>query len=517
MKQIRKNIIALALGLVVVFGFSLPVIAQTSNNNSSNNNSGNTNSSNTNSSNANSSNSASSNERAAGEPSPLKVPAVGVNEKRREVSLIVIATNKKTGRFLGDVSLSFTDLTTQTTDQAASQNNSYKTPDPPTPDGYIISPILSGQYELIAKRTGYEISDEKITIPADKQYYQLKIELTPLVGTPQPDEQNYNYLGNNNTVYNPVYNNPNYQNYPLNYLNNYPNNLNNNPINYPYSNTYYQTANQNYTVPLQITVLTQLSDYQTPATPQIQIIDPNNNNNQIILSSPQFQTLNGTTFTGGTGSSNQFGCLEPYHQYIVYVISNNFGMGTSPQNRPFQTGPQGQPIQITIDIRYLSNYPSINISFPTINQQLPFICPNFGNPNINYNNYNGINYNGPSIWTDPNINLNNFNNYTVFHSPVDGKYYLINRQNQFDVRPITFVDRGDGLGGLAFIPAQSGAYQNNIYPYIGSGNRWYVTIYTRSNNSDNLNLSIQYLSAVKFSPQDYANAVHSQVINSFAK
>jgi hypothetical protein len=456
------------------------------------------------------------NERAAGAPGALQAPVANINA-RKAVSLIVTISNKKTGRALGDVSLNFTDLTTQTTNQTTSQNSSYKIPDPPTPEGYTISSILSGQYEVIAKRTGYEISDEKITISADKQYYQLKIELTPLVGTPQPDQQNYAYL-ENNSVYNPSYNypyssnypysnqNPNYQGYPS-YPNNYPSNLNYPSTNYPYSNTYYQTANQGYTVPLQIMVLTQLSNYQLPTAPQVQIIDPTNNN-QIILTSSQFQTSSGTTLTGGTGAFNQFGCLEPYHQYIVYVAySGTLGIGTSQKNQPFQTGPQGQPVQITIDSRYLSNYSPINISLSSTGQQLPITCPNFATTNTNYP--------GSTVWTDPNINLSNFNNYTVFHSPTDGKYYLINRQNQFDMRPITFVDKGDGLGGLAFIPAQSGTYGNNIYSYAGTGSSWYVTIYTRD-NSGNLNLPIQSFSAVKFSPQDYANAVHSQVTNSFA-
>lgn len=473
----KKNIITLILSLVLIFGFSVPALAQTS-----------------------------SNEKAAGPPGALQAPVAATNA-RKAVALIVTTTNKKTGRVLGDVSLNFTDLTAQTTDQTTSQSGSYKIPDPPTPEGLIISSILSGQYEIIGRRTGYEIYDAKVSIPADKQYYQVKIELTPLAGTPKPDENLTQQPWVNNNVYNPVFQNPNYQGYP-GYPTNYPNNSNYPSTNYPYSNTYYQTANQSYTVPLQIMVLTQLSDYQLPTAPQIQIVDPTNNN-QIVLTSPQFQTLSGTTLTGGTGSLNQYGCLEPYHQYIIYVAySGTLGIGASQKNQPFQTGPQGQLVQITIDSRYLSSYSPINISLSSVGQQLPISCPNFSATNTNYP--------GSTVWTDPNVNPSNFNNYIVFHSPTDGKYYLINKQSQFDARLITFVDRGDGLGGLAFISAQSGTYGNSSYPYAGTGNsNWYVTIYTRD-NSGNLNLPLQSLSAVKFSPQDYANTVHGQVTNGFA-
>ncbi|MCX6809637.1 MAG: hypothetical protein NTZ65_02740 [Candidatus Berkelbacteria bacterium] len=441
---------------------------------------------------------------------------------QKEVNIFVIAINKQTQRYLGDVTFELTQDVAVST-----QGKQYKIPDPPTAQGLLIEKIKSGSYKILAKRAGYKILEDSITIPSDNQYYETKIQLDPLTGTPNPDnefnqyiapylQQNQGVLAPGNTgQYNGLPNNPNYNpNLP-------------NGGNFPYQNGYNLTSNAYATVPVRIgitpqqTNTTQINSSSLATT--VQIIDPANSGQQVVLN----DSFNTNAINGGIVNYTilRFGCLQPNHSYVLQV--NPYNSNTQAQSYNFQTGQAGTfaDIRVTLALNngqigvYSTTAPTFNIQQITQADYLPVGCPmNGGATNPGYPNgttipgtwpQNGTSPTGQTVFGDPNLNLQNLSNYQVYNNPRDGNYYLINTQNQNDNRLIKFVEGCNGKGGLAFIPAQSGATTTSNY----NGN-WYVTMYSRD-SSGNVSIDLSRLSQIKFSPDEYAQKIEAQVKSNF--
>lgn len=90
-------------------------------------------------------------------------------------------------------------------------------------------------------------------------------------------------------------------------------------------------------------------------------------------------------------------------------------------------------------------------------------------------------------------------NYS-FQRADNGDTYFVNNQNATDSRKVIFVDRGDGKGGLAFIPA--GTTLNASYN-VQSEPTWYTTLY-QINNDGNLMVNDK-LTKSSLTPQGYSD------------
>lgn len=91
----------------------------------------------------------------------------------------------------------------------------------------------------------------------------------------------------------------------------------------------------------------------------------------------------------------------------------------------------------------------------------------------------------------------------------NGSVYLVSRTNQLDNRQLSFVDRGDGGGGVVFF--QSDPYSNYSSSLTGS---WFITLYTRS-ESGQIEFSPSIFTKTPITPKEYASRTSQQIIDQF--
>lgn len=121
-----------------------------------------------------------------GAPTELKAITNDENSNSVAVTALITVKNKNNGRLLGGVKIS------------VDNNRTINTDDPPPIGGYKLTELTSGKHEFVAERTGYEIYDENISVPSDKQYYNLEINLKPLGTTIQVNDAYFrNRFGTN--------------------------------------------------------------------------------------------------------------------------------------------------------------------------------------------------------------------------------------------------------------------------------------------------------------------------------
>lgn len=168
-----------------------------------------------------------------------------------------------------------------------------------------------------------------------------------------------------------------------------------------------------------------------------------------------------------------------------------------------------------------SNYSNLPLSSSVINPQINLLASNGSTNNLtnlwlmmlaNTSNpiFSNSGYQKSSYSYLGNQNLATIlKNYSVKQHPSSGELYLVNMDDLDDARKITFVDRGDGLGGLAFIPA--GTTLNSSFD-LSSESKWLVTIYQVKNGA--LDLKKEYFYSTNLTPEEYARAVNSKIITS---
>ncbi len=88
----------------------------------------------------------------------------------------------------------------------------------------------------------------------------------------------------------------------------------------------------------------------------------------------------------------------------------------------------------------------------------------------------------------------------------NGDTYLVNNQNPTDSRKVIFVDRGDGKGGLAFIPAGTNL---DVNYNLQSESTWYVALYQRPDDGT-LKISDKMMKG-NLTPQAYADYIKSTI------
>lgn len=427
-------------------------------------------------------------------------------DSRKFTNLLVVVTNKKNDRILGGVTIDI-------------DNVQHKTSDPPPLNGYEIKNFVTGEHSITVKRNGYEILSETKTISAEGEYTKMEIKLTPLVGTPEIDESdvenyfsNYNNSIGSNSVYNPFYSNNGYNQYSAS------GDLGSSTYTgYPLPQINYSNSTQSYTVPVKIRLNANGYSFGGNELTQVQIIDQSRNT--IELSN----VINGNFYSNGD-QYYRLGCLQPNTQY-TFVIKNVNNSSLSPSYFNFATNKTGSYfVDITVNAAaFYSNSSLSSSSNPISANARPlselgtnFYCPssmggnliNFPNSLLDSSNILSSG-NNIQIWNGGSISLSN---YKINLSPVDGNYYLINKNNSFDTRKLYFVDRGDNKGGLVFIPTQSTGVGNELSQ--SSAKNWYISTYTRSSEGELTLGSDVYPSSL--SPSQYAKALNKEIINAFS-
>jgi len=442
-----------------------------------------------------------------------------------KTNLQVVVTNDN--RLLGDV-------------QFTIDNVQFKTPDPPPVAGYTVKNFTSGSHHLVAQRRGYEVIDKQITVESGVTYQKLSVNLVPLLGTPVINVSNvqalinsYNSLNSNNSVINAYNTNGLTGTNQTGVLNNSGLIGTNTQNSFPYSQINYNNFNQTYQVPIKITVVGTGVNPNGSELTQVQIVDQTSNN--VELSNIFTET---NAFSATTPNLYRYGCLQAGRQYTL-VVKSLSSTSVAPSYFTFVTNQQGTYVDAKISIAAFynqTNVPgttnnlvginSLSTSSLTGNVQCPsaqngLTNNTLGNTGlINNQVNNGLNtgiqtsgaYSGPQVWSGGQINLSG---YQVVLAPLNGNYYLVNSSSQLDTRQITFIDRGDGKGGLAFIPAQSALQGNNMS--AGTTYNWYVSTYTRDTTSGSVQLGSSTLSPSTISPDQYASALNKQIVSNFAK
>lgn len=457
---------------------------------------------------------------------------VVTTQEEKDVNVIVTVVNKNTGYVLGGVKIDFGEIKTVITQ------------DPPVPEGETIYGIKSGEREIIANRAGYILFDQKMTLSSDLKNTILKIEMEPAPGTPRIDQyiQQNNMVGQNNYSSWPNINSNNIQNYqamnspqtvynPNNLSQNYGNNYNspyeNGMPNYntamnngSFPNQYYQNQNQRYANPVKITLRSLYSNnlnLNNLDSVKINIYD-RQTGQMVISKTSSFSSFN--TFE----NQNIYVCLQPQKQYVVEVTNASFGsVGSYLSNQTkmaeFVTGQAGQSMEIIItstegvnSLMPMDRY-SINLNQNGIGQFNNYNCQMDNQFQTTGNGYGSGNY-GSTVFNSDTINLQQLQNTYQIGRDNYGNYLLYNKQNQFDQRPFYFVDRGDGRGGLVFLPSQtSNSNFNNMNSNTESS--WYVTAYTREPETGNIKFTPEVFSRVSMTPSQYAYAVRGQMTGNF--
>jgi len=449
----------------------------------------------------------------AQETVPFQIPA---SQPVKTTLVKIVVTNKSTDRLLGDVSIKIKDIGNATT------------PDPPPQDGYLMQAVPEGEHEFIISRAGYETMDEMYTIEGGKEFQKIEIEMTPLAGTPVVTEStglsNYNqlasqYLGTLGNWSN--YANPNYNAYNQSVLSPFQTSGN---YGQPGSSQYVQGQNaySNY-YPQQtgLGTIGQYGQYYSPTADSARTVPTTiyvsgawggwssgadfSSVSVAITDSQTGQAVYNQSFTFGgianTTSGSGFTCLRAGAPYNITVSRGN----TLLTSQNFITSTTGEAASISIDTnsgQISAGVGSLGTLSTTTGNSLR--CPD--------RYYQAATTGGPTGFTDTQFDINN-SNYQLKLSSSDNRYYLINLQNQFDYRPVSFVDRGDGGGGLAFFSADTQFRQGYVYSgQTQSG--WYVSLYHRGSSGEPQ--FVGQFSHVNFSPEQYASAIAKQVQNNFA-
>jgi hypothetical protein len=264
-------------------------------------------------------------------------------------------------------------------------------------------------------------------------------------------------------------------------------------------NGYLLSSDQNSIIPVNVKI-TQAS-YLSMIT-NVAIIDTATNNTVNLVSSNQYpQNTMGSVLPLMNTAIYRSGCLKPNSQYILRVSNNQSANSQMPYtDTAFTTGTVGSytnieltpPLSVSFGGTSFVNLSIQNLAYQPGNFAMPTInCPsNYQNGIYNpstqttYNPNTQVVYNpntgtyttvgttptyGTTTWGDQNFNPANFGNYNLQKNPL-GTYYLVSNLNPSDVRPIKFVQNNDGIGGLAFVSAESG-----ISSY---SSQWYITTYT---------------------------------------
>lgn len=106
---------------------------------------------------------------------------------------------------------------------------------------------------------------------------------------------------------------------------------------------------------------------------------------------------------------------------------------------------------------------------------------------------------------------NDLRNYSVKRVG-NGDFYLVSDQNVQDARKIIFVDRGDGQGGIAFIPAGTTL---DVNYNMQSESTWYVALYqVTADQSEPVKIDLTKTLKGNLSPFEYANNVKATIMTS---
>ena len=503
-------------------------------------------------------------QQPSSETAPKALPA---DPTARKVNLIITVTSSGNNRFLGGVSIKIDGISMGETPDPPPPRG-YIIPEVPSGKHEIIAERALGN--------GYKMYDENITIPDSKSNYDLSIKLAPAAGTyavkdsdirrsnqasqytatPQqlyrgmyPGQAAYNqgnpqylagtngssainpltnYLGTNYPAYfDPrnqygISNTPSYlgnqqgysglynQQQGLGY--NLPNNIQygNPAYQYQSPSTYYLTSNQANTVPFKLTIDTsKVPAISDVGTAEIKIYDAQNAGLYNLQSAVPYLTSSdyGTLF-------NRYGCLSPNRSYILSIsITQSDGTQLQPIQKGFISPNTGDVVEIYVDWgAFLSGNTN---AVASRNLQLSGNTdPNFAAFRCPYSYYQSQNLNGPGVFSDPILDLQNMGNYQVSRDYRNGNYYLANTDNYWDSRGMTFVDRGDGLGGLAFFTASSNGYFGLSFGSGGDLN-FYVGLYNRDKTNGSLSFNNNRFYQTKVSPTAYSNYTHAGIAQSF--
>ncbi len=421
---------------------------------------------------------------------------IPASRSREVTNLQIYAVNSENERVLGDVSVVIDDI-------------QLKISDPPSIDGLLVPSFAPGSHHVVAKRKGYDTLDQDITVESGKQYQKLTLEFNPVSGTPEISESDAeNYLENyQNMSYSGSVTSATYPNqtqavaYPTGATQVQWSDGTVSAI--PANNINYTNTGQSYSVPVKVSLVNNGTQINGTELTQIQIIDKSSNTVE----------LSNTMMENSTFSSSQtlyrYGCLQPNRQYAL-ILKSLANQTIQPITFTFASAQAGTYTDIKVNVAAFYNtsispYSSgmISSSNNSINSVNIPTCPS-GQIGQNLTQF------GTQVWSGGQMDLDNFN---IILAPANGNYYLVNKQNNIESRQIYFVDRGDGKGGLAFIPTQPTVQGSN--PSEGSAKDWYVTTYSRDNDGE-INLG-QDPSPSSLSPSQYAKALNKQIIENFTK
>lgn len=421
---------------------------------------------------------------------------IPTSRNREVTNLQIYAVNSENERVLGDVLVIVDDI-------------QLKISDPPPLDGLLVPSFAAGSHHIVAKRKGYDTIEQDVSVESGKEYQKLTLEFIPISGTPEISESDaQNYLNNyqsmtsSGSVTSATY--PNQTQGTTNPIGATQIQWSDGTISaIPANNINYTNTSQAYTVPVKISLVNNGSQINGTELTQIQIIDQSSNT--IELSNTM---IDSSTFSGSR-TLYRYGCLQPNRQYAL-ILRSLANQTIQPITFTFVSAQAGTYTDIRINVAAfystsVSPYSSgmINSSNNSINSTNIPTCPS-GQVG------QGVTQFGTQVWSGGQINLGNYN---IVFSPANGNYFLVSKTNQLESRQITFIDRGDGKGGLAFIPTQATVQGLNLSQ--NNAKDWYVTTYTRNNDGD-IDLG-ENPSASSISPSQYANALNKQIIENFTK
>lgn len=421
---------------------------------------------------------------------------IPTSRSREVTNLQIYAVNSENERVLGDVAIVIDDI-------------QFKISDPPPIDGLLVPSFAPGSHHIVAKRKGYDTLDQDIRVESDKEYQKLTLEFIPISGTPEISEsdaddylENYQSMISSGSVTSATY--PNRAQgtvYPIGATQVQWSDGTISAI--PANNINYTNTSQTYAVPVKISLVNNGSQINGTELTQIQIIDQSSNT--IELSNTMIES---STFSGSQ-TLYRYGCLQPNRQYAL-ILRSLANQTVQPITFTFVSAQAGTYTDIRINVAAFYNtnvspYSSgmINSSNNSINSANIPTCPS-GQVGHSVTQF------GTQVWSGGQINLDNYN---IVLSPTNGNYFLVSKANQLETRQITFIDRGDGKGGLAFIPTQASVQGLNLSQ--NSAKDWYVTTYTRDDDGD-IDLG-ENPSASSISPSQYASAFNKQIIENFTK
>lgn len=432
--------------------------------------------------------------QTAQESATVKIPT---SRTREVTSLLIYAVNSENERLLGDVTITIDDI-------------QLKIADPPPIDGLLVPSFSPGSHHVVAKRKGYETVDQDISVDSGKEHQKLTLEFNPISGTPDISEsdadnylKNYQSMTSSRSVTSATY--PNYSGavaFPgttqLQWSDGTISAIPSDRINY--TNT-----DQSYAVPVKISLVNNGGQINGTELTQIQIIDQSSN----LIELSNIMVENSTLST--TQNLYRYGCLRPNKQYAL-ILKSLGNQTVQPLTFTFATGQRGTYTDIRINVAafYNTNVQAYNSGL--INSSNIALSPSGVTPicpSIQTTGQTMAQF-GTQILSGGQMDLDNYN---IVLSPMNGNYYLVSKTNQPESRQITFIDRGDGKGGFAFIPTQPSVQGINLSQ--SNAKDWYVTTYTRNEDGE-INFQVDP-SPSNISPSQYERALNKQIIENFIK